>query len=111
MRSEKRKPRPSLRKALEAGLVAHLDGHVLELDRAVARLEHLVGLHPAEQLEDVALGAAQAQSAVDAGLAVVDVAQQLPAGAHHLRLSGLQRRGVGDLEADVVVAAGVPDPG
>ena len=94
-----------MRKALEAGLVAHLDGHVLELDRAVARLEHLVGLHPAEQLEDVALGAAQAQSAVDAGFAVVDVAEQLAAGARDLRPGGLQRGGVGDLEADVVIAA------
>ena len=46
---------------------------MLELDRTIAPLEHLVGLHAAEQLEHVPLGGADAQRAVDPWLAVVDV--------------------------------------
>ena len=96
MRSLNLNPRPSSRKrSTGRGF----------LDRPVARLEHLGGLHSAEELEDVPARALDAQCAVDAGLAVVDVAEHAPARRDHPAPGVLERLGVGHLEPDVVVAA------
>jgi hypothetical protein len=70
---------PLLEEAFERLHLEHLHGRVLELLGTVARLGSGDRLHAAEELEDVAAGREHAHRAVDAGLAVVDVADDLTA--------------------------------
>ena len=69
------------------------------------RRRRIDGLHAAEELVDVAAGRLDLQRAVDAGLAVVDAAEHRAAGGGEPLRGGLERRRVGDLERQVLVAA------
>ena len=91
--------------ALLGAVVGDLAGEVLELDRPVAGRRRVGRLHAAEELVDVAAGGADLQRAVDAGLAVVDAAEQRAAGGRQALRRAIQDAGVRDLEREVRVAA------